>query len=92
MKNGVCRVCDHNRVIVLDRFIKTKWDEALTPEEITEAEAEGRELWRIHSEEICLQAFVCRSCGYTELYTPKPEPSAIRLKEGKYRELRGPEA
>jgi tetratricopeptide (TPR) repeat protein len=104
-QSRTCPKCRHNRILYIDQVADQTGNQGYLLEQGTEAEPKVQSSlpWRIARSENpnksfwsvgiitagLVEAYVCRGCGYTELYTK--DPSQIPV-DGKYvQELVGPE-
>jgi hypothetical protein len=104
MRSGTCRVCRHNVILHVTEVADVLGDWADSEVPLGASPPQRAMLptvaWRIartqgiggHARQYVyglVEAFVCKRCGYTELYTREPDSIPI---DGHYvREVRGPE-
>ncbi len=73
-KSHICPKCGHNEIIFLPQLADRDDKDVVRPLVVHVVHYD----WKDDMEVGRLQAYVCRSCGYTELYTCEPAHIPIK--------------
>lgn len=69
----VCPKCQHKEILFVPQLADRDDESKIRPLVVHVVEFD----WREDAEFGRLQAYVCRKCGYTELYTTEPQALAV---------------
>ena len=68
MKSGVCTKCGHKEILFVPQIADRDDEDSIRPLSVRVVHFD----WKDDIEDGIVQAYICRSCGFTEMFTSQP--------------------